>query len=398
MMKKVLSAAFFLFFYVVSFSRSALPAEAAEPETPKGLWVTCIGESNVLGSRQGIEKVVEFAKKTRIKALFVQVYRGDEAWFDSEIADASPFQRNREAVGTDSFRLLIELAHAEQIEVHAWINSLTLSKNREAKLLKEHGKTVLTKDQHKRPAMIPKGKKSLLDRFYMREDQLFLEPGDPRVRTRIAGVVRELAQRYEALDGIHFDYIRYPASPPYLPGSRFNALGLSYGYGEENVKLFMSETSVDPYEVNWKFKESQAWDDWKRNQVTSILREAARGAREIKPDIKISCAVIPSFDRAYFAAYQDWVRWIEENIVDFVVLMNYSRDTHYVRLATKHALGLVEEPRFIRVGLGAFLVPDEPEVLDAQLQQCLTLRPGGLVLFDYDSIKKAAPLRAVLEK
>jgi uncharacterized lipoprotein YddW (UPF0748 family) len=382
---------------------AAGPARAqAAPDPsapPKELWITCIGASNVLGSREEIRKAVTFAKQAGIRTLFVQVYRGGKAWFHSDAADASVYRANRKAVGADPFELLIQLAHDDGIEVHAWINTLTLSQNRDAPFLKQHGESVLTKDQHRRNALLPKGdKKTGLDRFYMREDQLFLEPGDPRVQARTLAVVKELATRYPALDGIHFDYIRYPAAPPYLPGSRFNALGLTYGYGEENVRRFREKTGIDPFKVEWKAQESQAWDDWKREQVTALLREAAGAARAARPGIRISCAVISSFDRAYFAASQDWVRWLEEGIADFVVLMNYSHDPRYVKLAAKNAIGLVGDPAKIHVGLGAFLLAERPELLSRQVRETSSVRPGGLVFFDYDAVTAHPGLRALFEE
>ncbi|MCH7772525.1 MAG: family 10 glycosylhydrolase, partial [Bacteroidetes bacterium] len=228
-----------------------LTADVQTNPTPTGLWITCIGDSNVLGSLEEMENVISFAKSAGFDRFFLQIYRGDEAWFDSQVADSSPFEKNRTALKTDSLRLFIQKAHAQGIEVHAWLNTLTLSKNRNAKLLKESGSKILTKDQHDRPAlnMKPGAKKSLLDQFYMRENQLFLEPGDPSVRKRILNITNEIVQKYPEIDGLHYDYIRYPASPPYLPGSRFNKIGLSYGYGEENVRRYTSQTGLDPKKV-----------------------------------------------------------------------------------------------------------------------------------------------------
>lgn len=380
----------------------AAPVHSAEAPQPaaRGLWITCIGDSNVLGSADEMRNAVSFAKKSGFGILFVQVFRGDKAWFDSDLAEDEPFQKNRAKVKTDSFRALIEAAHAEGIEVHAWLNTLTLSQNWEAQLLKRFGNSVLTRDQHGRPALVDPAvkEKSVLDKYYMREEQLFLEPGDPNVRAHVAGIVKELAGKYPELDGIHFDYIRYPAAPPYLPGSRFNAIGISYGYGWENVKRFTAETGIDPKDVNWKADESQAWDDWKREQVTSLIREAGGEARKINPKIRISAAVIASFDRAYFAAYQDWTRWVEDGVVDFIALMSYSHDSRYVRLVAKNAIGLVGDPSKVFIGLGAFLMEKRPDLLERQIDQGEALGAGGLIIFDYDSFLKAPGLKAALKK
>ncbi len=374
---------------------AVLAAGTAHAEPERGLWITCIGKSGVLSSAQEIERAVRFAGDGGFKMLFVQVFRGDQAWFDSKAADASPYRKNRKAVGKDPLTLLIESAHRNGIQVHAWINTLTLSKNSDAPFLKRYGTEILTKDQHGRAALYPAGRKDGFDRYYQREDQLFLEPGDPRVRRHVVEVVRELARGYPELDGIHFDYIRYPAAPPYLPGSRFNDFGLSYGYGERNVARFAEKSRRDPRKLS--FRESQIWDDWKRDQVTGLLREAAFEAKALNPRLRISAAVVAPFDRAYFAAYQEWPRWVEDGTTDFVVLMNYSADSNYVRHIVRAASGLVRDPSKLYVGLGAYLMVEEPGMLEGQIRECVSLGTGGLVLFDYDSITEAPALRALFE-
>ena len=360
---------------------------SAEGAQAKGLWVTCIGDSRVLESRAAIDKAVAFAKKNGFSTIFVQVFRADKAWFDSAIADASPFKENRKKAGTDTLKVLIDAAHEQGIEVHAWINTLTLSANRNAKLLHRAGNRILTKDQHGRAALTDA--KDKWDEYYQREEQLFLEPGDPTVRDHVIGVVKEIATKYPKLDGIHFDYIRYPAAPPYIPGSRFNYVGISYGYGRENVKRFKAKHKKDPHKLS--FAESAIWDDWKREQVTSLIREAAKEARAANPKLQISSAVLAAYDRAYLASYQEWPRWVSEGIVDFVVLMNYSKDTRYVAYMTKAARGLAGAK--VRVGLGAYLLAEKPQILKAQIQDAAATGTG-VVLFDYDSLLGSPELAA----
>lgn len=361
----------------------------------KGLWITCLGDKTVFSGPTAMEKAVSFAQESGFNTLFVQVYRGDKAWFDSENADASPFRQSKSRFGADPLQRLIEQAHAAGLQVHAWINVLTLSQNTEAPLLKKYGEEILTKDQHGRSALKTKPAEPL-DNYYDRENQLFLEPGDPRVKEYIVRIVSELSAKYPALDGIHLDYIRYPAAVPYIPGSRFNPVGLSYGYGEQNVARFKQATGIDPKRVDWNVRDSLVWDNWKRQQVTDLFRVVATEARAHHPTIRISCAVIPALDRAYHAAGQDWVRWIEEDIVDFIVLMNYAVDSRWVNLASRSALGAVGNREKVAIGLGAHLLGKKPELLREQMRQTLVFGPGGVILFDYDSVA-GPPLKEFLE-
>lgn len=361
------------------------PAAAADDRGPTdGVWISCVGKNDVLGTLWEMEEAIAFARDRGFKLLLVQVYRGDKAWFDSAVADASPFRRNRSRIGADSFQLLIEKAHQAGLEIHAWVNALTLSQNEEAPILTRHGAEILTKDQHGRSALKSRPAEPL-DAYYDRENQLFVEPGDPRVRDHLLRVVGELVAKYPALDGLHVDYLRYPAAIPYIPGSRFNPVGLSYGYGEQSVLRFTQASGIDPRRVDWNVRDSLVWDNWKRQQVTDLLRAAAAEARARHPTIQISCAVIAPIDRAYSAAYQDWARWLEEGLADFVVLMSYSPDTRFVTLTAKAALGAAGRPDRVSVGLGAHLMLKEPALLAEQMRAVRALKPRGIVLFDYAS-------------
>ena len=54
---------------------------------------------------------------------------------------------------------------------------------------------------------------------------------------------------------------------------------------------------------------SLIWDDWKRDQVTNLVERLAKHIKDKSPQMLISCAVIPSCDTAFSAAFQDWPGW-----------------------------------------------------------------------------------------
>ncbi len=376
-----------LFFSILFLSFLSVSVDAAPQKISKGFWITCFDEQSPLSSQPALEKTLQFAEQGGFDTLFVQVYRGDKAWFDSSVADASPFVENRSRMGGDPLEQLIQRAHQRGIKIHAWVNTLTLSQNERAPVLKKFGTDILTLDQHGRSALGKKRKEGL-DGFYQKEDQLFLEPGDPRVKEHLRAIILEIATKYPELDGIHFDYIRYPAAPPFIPGSRFNSVGLSYGYGPKNVERFRQAAGIDPLFVDGKPEESLAWDQWKRDQVTGLLRDLAAEAKKRNPRLQISCAVIAALDRGYGSAGQDWGLWLEQGIADFVVLMNYSIDPRWVPLACRSAIGVAGDPQKIAVGLGAYLLKEKPDLLQQQIEECAALNPRMIVLFDYAALSE----------
>jgi len=85
-------------------------AEAAEADLrlgdtrPRGLWVLCEGSQRVLEHPERIDELIEYASAIGATDLFVQVYRGGQAWFDSTYAAAAPYQRIRASTGLDTLR------------------------------------------------------------------------------------------------------------------------------------------------------------------------------------------------------------------------------------------------------------------------------------------------------
>ena len=167
---------------------------------------------------------------------------------------------------------------------------------------------------------------------------LYLDPAAPGVADWLVALFGELVTRYPALAGLHLDYIRYPDVLPFTPGSRFG-VGLDFGYGEPSRARFAQETGKRaPFESS--IENADAWDDWRRERVSALVREIARTARAQHPGIALSAAVWSHADRAYLAIQQDWRAWLEEGSLDFAVPMAYTRDDRLLRYQAEDFAGL----------------------------------------------------------
>ena len=128
---------------------------------------------------------------------------------------------------------------------------------------------------------------------------LYLDPAAPGVAEWLVAPFGELVARYPALAGLHLDYIRYPDVLPFSPGTRFG-VGLDFGYGAPSRARFAQETGKRaPFEGS--IENAEAWDDWRRERVSALVREIARTARAQRPGIAMSAAVWSHADRAYLA-------------------------------------------------------------------------------------------------
>ncbi|MCK5451647.1 MAG: family 10 glycosylhydrolase, partial [Candidatus Omnitrophica bacterium] len=270
------------------------------------------------------------------------------------------------------------------IKVHAWINLLSIAHNKKANIIKKYGSKVLTLDQHGRTSL--KGdQKDKLDKYYIRENQLFLEPGDRNVREYLTSIVKEIVTKYPKFAGIHLDYIRYPSVVPFIPGSRFSSHGISYGYTKENLKNFKEQSGIDIIKSPYSRDNYKKWDDWRRNNITKLVKKISRAVKKINPDIEVSCTIVPSPERTYLVTLQDWTKWLNEDFVDYVTVMNYTDDTKLFKLYGRSIIALAPKNK-LHIGIGAYLLKDKPDILKQQFNSLHELSPAGIVFFSYDDI------------
>jgi len=373
--------------------------EAGQPSSlhRRGLWVLCEGSQRLLDHPEKIPQLLEDARALGVTDLFVQVYRGGRAWFDSSLADSSPWQQVQERTGQDTLAALLPEAHAAGLRVHAWVNVLSLASNTDAPLLRDLGPDAVLVDQAGRSLLdYPELDVPQPDRRYYRmgTPAVWLDPAAPGVAPRLAETFAELAARYRDLDGIHLDYIRYPGVLPFAPGSRFG-VGLDLGHGAKTRARFREETGLSPPRPPDQLGNANRWDEWRREKVTELVRSIRDASRLVKPDIEISAAVWAFADRAYLSIGQDWRRWLEEGLIEFAVPMAYTLDD---RLFRYHAEAYTGDPQRERIwpGIGAWLFSKRPEGAVDQVQTTRDVGLPGDALFSWDSIVDAPALRDAL--
>jgi uncharacterized lipoprotein YddW (UPF0748 family) len=378
---------------------AAEPAVAppAPPQRPRGLWVLCEGSQRVLEHPERFGALIEDAHALGATDLFVQVHRGGRAWFDSTLADRAPFLALRERSGRDTLAELLEAAHAAGLRVHAWVNVLSLSANRNAPILAALGPGAAIVDQQGRSVLdYPNLDVPPPDRRYYRmgTPAVWLDPAAPGVAERLAATFAELVARYPGLDGLHLDYIRYPDVLPFVPGSRFG-VGLDLGHGEATRARFRTETGREPPSPPERLGHANLWDAWRRDKVTELVSKIAVTARAARPGLAMSAAVWSYADRAYLALAQDWRRWLEDGLIDFAVPMAYTVDERLFRYQAAELAPLGGGGR-VWIGVGVWLFASEPAGAVAQLRTARAAGSAGDALFSWDSIADSPALREAL--
>jgi uncharacterized lipoprotein YddW (UPF0748 family) len=210
---------------------------------------------------------------------------------------------------------------------------------------------------------------------------VFLCPSNPDARAHLTEVVRDVAGRYD-LDGVHLDYIRYPNARTCCCNGcrgRFRAWLAAQG------KSVATSSVVATYPAEWQA--------WRRERITSLVREIRSDLRRARPGLLLSAAVIPwgsyagDFRRseAYSACGQDWYGWVRGGLLDAAAPMTYQTSLTVFR-------GWVEGTRRdlpgfpIWYGIGAYLCSPE----SAAEKIALVRRAGGAgwSLFSYGSMTR----------
>lgn len=363
----------FLFSFPVEAAFEALIPAGSPPPEFRGLWVARWS----LTSPEAIHDMVALAKEGHLNALLVQVDGQGEALYHSQLLPWA------EVVNADfdPLAVLLKEAHDAGLEVHAWINVFPVGSFEKWPAAAQH---VL--NQHKDWITVDARGKSILNYTPAERKNLttyFLEPGLPEVQEFATAVVLEIVKNYP-VDGIHLDYIRYP--------------GRQFGYHPRNREAFAREYGLDPVDLFKRTAELQmkmgaerfaalqeAWDQWRRDQVTETVRRIRLGIMAIRPEVKLSAAVISDQQAAENLYFQAWPKWLAEGLVDFVAPMAYDTSTAKVVSEIKKAVEVAGE-RHVYAGLGAWRMLSQPAQIAEKIEEARRAGAQGVVLFDYRSL------------
>ncbi len=201
----------------------------------------------------------------------------------------------------------------------------------------------------------------------------WLCPSHPENQTLEIESLLEVARKY-AVDGLHFDYIRYPDKEGcFCPGCRTRfetTLGKKVNNWPADVR---NEGELVP-----------KWLDFRRQQITTVVAAVAERARQIRPGIKISAAVFPNWLADRDAVGQDWRFWCQQGYLDFVCPMDYTASGSQFRHLVEQQLAWAGKvPCYPGIGLSTWSDPTDICRLIEQINVTRQLKTGGFTVFNY---------------
>jgi uncharacterized lipoprotein YddW (UPF0748 family) len=179
----------------------------------------------------------------------------------------------------------------------------------------------------------------------------------------------EVVREYD-VDGIHFDYIRYPdRNACFCNGCRERfekAAGVKIGKWPRDVL---------------EGEQAAKFADWRREQITRLVRAVSADAHKIKPNIKVSAAVWGAWKVTRESIGQDTKTWIDAGYLDFACPMNYESDDEAFAELIRKQVEATNHKIPLYIGIGAHKLSG-PEQLARQIQMSRELGGDGFVVFN----------------
>ena len=318
------SVAWILSMAVVLGAVTAGSAPAAEPQQQaasgefRAYWVDAFGAG--LYTEAQIDKLVADVKAANLNAIVAQIGRRGDC-FCNRAAMPRTQQPGVTPAPFDPLQTLIDKAHANGIEVHAWIITTAIWNSATPPLDPNHVFNTHGPSKTGRDNWIM----TRSDGANRGGTDYYLDPGHPDAADYIVSMYTSIVENYD-VDGINFDRVRYPD---------FN-LGInvpSWGYNETALARFRAATG----RTDRPAPTDPQWMQWRRDQITNIVRRVYLESFAIDPAVRISADTITygygpqsqggwEATRTYAEVLQDWRGWMEEGILDLNIPMNYKRE------------------------------------------------------------------------
>lgn len=235
----ILALTFFLFSLIGLSSCAPQRGGAVEARASwHGIWV----QAKSLTSATKIDEMLARTEKGGFNAIFVNVFLQGRTIYPSALVEQYPKIEN----GFDPLAYLIPKAHERGLEVHAWYVVGWVENESENALLKRHPDWGLVG---------PDG-----------ETTHWLNFARPEVRQFIGDLMLETIEKY-GVDGVHFDYTRYP--------------GNKWGFDPYTIQQFNQSHTFDLNEL--RYADLPAYGKFESNPLT----------------IPTSAQVLARFDNGY---------------------------------------------------------------------------------------------------
>lgn len=311
--------------------------------------VWCHAATGVPG-RSWEETISELAKAGFQRIVPNMLWAG-RAYYPSKVLPVDPSV----ATGGDQIAICLAAAKKHGLQVHVWKVNWNLQ-NAPSEFLarmRSQGRTQKAPDGSDIDWLCP----THPDNFTLERDSMV-----------------EVARNY-AVDGLHFDYIRYPGTNGcYCSGCR-ERFESQFGLKVEN---WPADVLRGPLREKYLA--------FRRSHITNLVRAVSQEARKIRPGIQISAAVFSDWPYCRDSIGQDWANWVKEGLLDFVCPMNYTNSAGTIGSLVQNQVAAIEGAKPLVSGIGVTSSQSglSPDQVARQIAAVRRSGAKGFILFNLD--------------
>jgi uncharacterized lipoprotein YddW (UPF0748 family) len=388
---------------IISSSLPPTPTPIPSPDFPpgtefRGIWVTrfnwaacCKDDPAKIPDR--IQEMVDNIAYAGFNVIYFQVRGEADAFYRSNYEPWSEILTGQlgQDPGVDPLQLMIDKAHAKNIQVHAYINTYPVwlgcdlpAENTSPQhfyyTLKDHHQTTENKlnglQWNKNGEVICSG------------DYQRATPASAFVDQHMLNVVEDILSHYQ-IDGLHLDHIRYAGGASCDPVSR-------------------EVSGVDCF--NGIPENYASYEDWQRAQVNGTVKKLYDLVKSYGSRLWLSAAVWPTYvnywgfrtskgylySEGYTTYFQDSKAWMKGGYIDSISPMLYSgtdRDPATGNFRQERWYALVENFQndrgsgLVLPGIGTNHYSSFTEI-EARINMARSLGTAGHIIFSYGGLEQ----------
>lgn len=175
------------------------------------------------------------------------------------------------------------------------------------------------------------------------------------VKELLNNVFYELATNYD-LDGIEFDFIRYPASNllTFTDIITDTTKISDFCYTDSAINAFKEKYNVNGDVKNLILNDAKTrtlWQEFKVDNVSEMVKMLSSIIKKANANIQVSAAVMPNISGAIKTYAQDFLSWVEKGYVDCLEPMIYTGSNSYLENKLTNFVELINEKSNIVVGI-----------------------------------------------
>ncbi len=338
----------------------------------RAVWITTLAGAdwpksiNITEQKNSLLKIFDVLKEKNFNTIYFQVRPRGNTFYHSlfEPWASELVGKLGNDPGWDPLEFAIEQAHKRGMELHAWFNVAKVWTN---------GTGAMP------PASTPRHVVHAHPQWVKQyNSEWWIDMGNPDAREYTEDVVMELVRGYD-IDGIQFDYLRYPGK------------------------------DFDDWQSFRIFSDGVERDEWRRNNINMFVRSMYRKIITAKKYVKIGSAPLGIYKSipgaqssftGYDGVYQDARQWLKEGVQDYIVPQLYwdfgeqqnPNDPDFAALCRDWCRENFN--RHIIAGLGVY----RPNIYNEVIEQILYARKEGAhgeSFFRYENIEQLQAMNGV---